>query len=76
MSKFEIRQSNFGRMKRAILVSMDKKKDAQIKQDIDLGPRGRFYKMFDLISLSIKFSPQGRLRKPHPQNAVELKRRT
>jgi hypothetical protein len=38
-------------MKKTLLIPIEEKKEAQIQQDIELGPRGRFYKMFDLISL-------------------------
>jgi hypothetical protein len=62
-------------MKKALLIPIEEKKDAQIQQDIELGPRGRFYKMFDLISLSILFSPEGKLKKPKPPHAIELKRK-
>ena len=61
-------------MKKAVLIPMEKKKDAQIQQDIELGPRGRFLKMFDLISLSIMFSSSGKLEKEKRPNIIELKR--
>lgn len=62
-------------MKKALLVSIEEKKEAQIKEDIELGPTGRFYKMFDLIALSIMFSKEGRLHKPKGPDVIELKRR-
>ncbi len=61
-------------MKKAILISIEEKKDAQIQQDIELGAKGRFLKMFDLISLSIMFSSTGKLEKEKQPNSIELKR--
>ena len=61
-------------MKKAVLIPLEKKKDAQVRQDIELGPGGRFLKMFDLISLSIMFSPKRKLEKEKRPNFVELKR--
>jgi hypothetical protein len=62
-------------MKKAILVPFSEKKDAQVIEDMALGPRGRFFKMFDLISLSILFSPDKNLKIPTHQNAILLKRK-
>jgi hypothetical protein len=61
-------------MKKAILVPIEQKKDAQIQEDIELGPKGRFYKMFDLIELSILFSPNHQLTQPLKPNTILLKR--
>ena len=63
-------------MKKALLVPIEEKNEAQIKEDIELGPRGRFHKMFDLISLSIMFSPEGKLKTLKHPNVIELKRKT
>ena len=62
-------------MKKAQLIPLAKKKDAQIQDDIELGEHGRFLKMFDLISLSILFSPNGKLSKLMNDQAIELKRK-
>lgn len=62
-------------MKKVQLISIEEKKEAQIKEDIELGPRGRFHKMFDLISLSIMFSPEGKLKTLRHFNVIELKRK-
>jgi hypothetical protein len=61
-------------MKKALLIPMEEKKEAQIQQDIELGPRGRFYKMFDLIELSILFSLGGKIKMPDRPNAIVLKK--
>ncbi len=61
-------------MKKALLIPIEQKKDAQIQEDIELGPKGRFYKMFDLIELSILFSPNHQINKPLKPNTILLKR--
>ena len=63
-------------MKKALLIPIEEKKEAQIKEDIELGPSGRFHKMFDLIYLSIMFSPEGKLKTPKHFNVIELKRKS
>ncbi|MFM7431299.1 MAG: hypothetical protein ACKO1F_15560 [Flammeovirgaceae bacterium] len=62
-------------MKKAILVPFTEKKDAQVMEDIALGPRGRFFKMFDLISLSILFSADKNLKMFDRQDVIVLKKK-
>jgi hypothetical protein len=61
-------------MKKAQLISYEEKKDAQVLADIQLGPQGRFLRMFELIALSAMFSPSGKINIPKGDNAIELKR--
>jgi hypothetical protein len=55
-TNFEYRVEKSSKMKKAQVIPLSKKKEAQILEDSALGPKGRFYRMFDLISLSILFS--------------------
>jgi hypothetical protein len=64
----------FVRMKKAQLIPIDQKKDAQVLEDIELGPLGRFHKMFDLIELSIFFSREKKISPSPKPNAFTLKR--
>ena len=61
-------------MKKAQLIPIDQKKDAQVLEDIALGPLGRFHKMFDLIELSIFLSEGKKIKSTYKANAFELKR--
>ena len=61
-------------MKKAQLISYEEKKDAQVLEDIQLGPQGRFFRMFELIALSAMFSRSGKIIIPKHDNTIELKR--
>jgi hypothetical protein len=61
-------------MKKAQLIPLENKKDAQVLEDIALGPLGRFNKMFDLIELSIMFSKTKKIIMPENPKAITLKR--
>lgn len=61
-------------MKKVQLIPLKNKKDAQVLEDIALGPLGRFHKMFDLIELGILFSKNQKLKMPENKNAFTLKR--
>ena len=61
-------------MKKAQLIPLENKKDAQVLEDIALGPLGRFNKMFDLIELSILFSKNKKLIMSENSKAITLKR--
>ena len=61
-------------MKKIELIPYSEKKDAQVLEDIRLGPQGRFYRMFELIALSAMLSPGGKIVPPMRANMIELKR--
>ena len=62
-------------MKKAILVKLNEKKNAQIEQDIAMTPQERFYHMFKLIELATMFSKEKEIRQVEKENSFLLKRK-
>ena len=62
-------------MKKAQFIPFSEKKDQPILDDIRMTPEERFIKMFELIELSLLFSPNKQLKVFPDDRFIELKRK-
>ncbi len=62
-------------MKKAKFVPLEEKKDLQVQEDIRMTPEQRFRRMFELIELSLTFSPTRKLKVFTDDRFIEVKRR-
>lgn len=62
-------------MKKAQFIRFDEKKDQQLQDDIRMTPQERFKRMFQLIELSLAFSPTKKLKAFSDDRFIEVKRK-